>query len=80
MPYQKSKKSRDPYFYYQEVGAIADATQEQIEHWVAEGFLHPVHFENEHKISEKMLDDFIDRRWRGSLRSFDRMRTTSWPG
>ena len=69
MSYQKSKKAPDRYFSYQEVGAIANVTQAQIEHWVAEGFLHPVHFENEPRISEEMLNDFIDRRRRGNMRS-----------
>ncbi len=68
MAYQKTRKAPEKFFTYQEVGAIAKATQEQIEKWVTDGHLNIVHFANEPRISEEELNKFIDRCRKGVVR------------
>lgn len=68
MAYQKNRKTPEKFFTYLEVGAIAKATQEQIEKWVTEGHLCIVHFADEPRISEDELNKFIDRCRRGVVR------------
>lgn len=47
MLYQKSHKRSEMFLTYEEVGAIARATQEQIEKWFADGLLHIVKLQGE---------------------------------
>ena len=68
MPYQKSRKGPEKFLTYQEVGAIARATQEQIEKWVADGHLDIVNFEDEPRVSEDELNNFIDLCQKGVVR------------
>jgi hypothetical protein len=68
MPYQKSRKGPEKFLTYEEVGAIAKATQEQIEKWVADGPLHIVKFQDEPRVSEGELNNFIDLCRRGVVR------------
>ena len=61
MTYQKTRKAPEKFFTYQEVGAIAKATQGTDRRIGFRPALAIVHFADEPQISEDELNNFIDR-------------------
>lgn len=68
--YSQRKATPDRYLTMKEVSAIMRADEEQINSWVKAERLHIVHFDNEPRISEMELNEFIDAgRRSGELRN-----------
>ena len=68
--YSQRKATPDRYLTMKEVSAIMRADEEQIKNWVKAERLHIVHFDNEPRISEMELNEFIDAcRRSGELRN-----------
>lgn len=68
--FSQRKALPDRYFTMKEVSAIMQADEGQIKSWVKADRLHIVHFDNEPRISEAELNEFIDQcRRSGELRN-----------
>lgn len=68
--FSQRKALPDRYFTMKEVSAIMQADEIQIKSWVKADRLHIVHFDNEPRISEAELNEFIDQcRRSGELRN-----------
>ena len=71
--FSQRKALPDRYFTMKEVSAIMQADEVQIKSWIEAGRLHIVHFDNEPRISEAELNEFIDQcRRSGELREVQR--------
>lgn len=68
--FSQRKALPDRYFTMKKVSAIMQADEGQIKSWVKADRLHIVHFDNEPRISEAELNEFIDQcRRSGELRN-----------
>ncbi len=59
--FSQRKALPDRYFTMKEVSAIMQADEEHIKSWVQADRLHIVRFDNEPRISEAELNEFIDQ-------------------